>query len=110
MAEYIDRNSFIVSQCNNCDGYCEKVYCDCLSCKRDCRCEMIQDLSNFPAASVRENVKGHDTGEERYFKCSECGYGVADVYEAIGPVLLFEAGKEWNFCPNCGARMDGRGR
>ena len=62
-------------------------------------------IDDVPAADVRENVRGHDTGEERYFKCSECGYGVSDVYEA-GPVLVFEHGKEWHYCPNCGAKME----
>lgn len=51
---------------------------------------------------------GHDTQEDGYFHCSECGYGVADVYESsMSAVYVFEHGKEWNYCPNCGARMDG---
>ena len=57
-------------------------------------------------ATVRH---GRDTQEERYFKCSECGYGAADVYES-GPITLYEGTKRgeggWHYCPNCGAKMD----
>lgn len=53
---------------------------------------------------------GKCTEESRYFHCSECGYGVMDLYEGNyskkNEVLVFEKGHEWKFCPNCGARMD----
>ena len=98
MAEYIDRNSFIVSQCNRCDGYCDKVDCDCLSCKRDCRCEMIQDLIDFPATDVRENVKGEWIRISHRdcfgYKCSACW----EIYNKRKNRLYY--------CPNCGAKMD----
>lgn len=46
----------------------------------------------------------------RCFFCSECGYGVQDVFEGNDAgdyaVYVFEAGKEWNYCPNCGAKVD----
>lgn len=63
-------------------------------------------LLKVPAADVRPVVRGHDTGEDRYFCCSECGYGVDDVFESGSKgVLVFEHNKTWNFCPNCGADM-----
>lgn len=48
---------------------------------------------------------GYDTGECNMFKCSVCGYGVDDIYEEDEtnyPVWSF------NYCPNCGAKMDGK--
>ena len=55
-------------------------------------------------------VHGFDTNTDRYFHCSICGYGVADVYESADTkVKIFDSveDKEWNYCPNCGAKMDG---
>lgn len=62
-------------------------------------------IDGIPAADVKPVRHGHDTGESRYFHCSMCDYGVSDVFED-GPVLVFEKGKEWGYCPNCGAKMD----
>ena len=45
---------------------------------------------------------GYD-GNARIFLCSECGYGFDDIYlcnESDYPM-------EPNYCPNCGAKMDG---
>ena len=50
---------------------------------------------------------GYDTGECNIFKCSVCGYGLDDIYEADEknyPVWNF------NYCPHCGAKMDGGNR
>ena len=54
-----------------------------------------------------EPVKhGHNAGG-RYFTCSECGYVVNDLFEgSTSKVYLFEDGKDWNYCPHCGAKMD----
>ena len=44
----------------------------------------------------------------RYFFCNICGYGVQDLFEGNykgeNEVLVYEKGKEWNYCPNCGAK------
>lgn len=70
----------------------------------------IDEIKAIPAADVRPVVRGKCTDEARYFFCSECGYGVQDVFEGNysdkNEVLLFERGKGWNFCPNCGAMME----
>ena len=54
---------------------------------------------------------GKCTNESRYFHCSLCGYGVMDVFEGNysrkNEVLVFEKCGEWNYCPNCGAKMEG---
>ena len=64
--------------------------------------EIIDDAPTVDAVK-----HGHDTGKDRYFHCSVCGYGVSDVYESgISNVYIFEHGKSWRYCPNCGAKMD----
>ena len=52
--------------------------------------------------SVQER-KGHDTGESRWFHCSECGYGVFDVY--LDDEQKYDLA--YHYCPNCGAHMEG---
>lgn len=69
MAEYINRDEFIISQCHSCDGACENLDCDCLNCKETCRCSMIQDLMEFPAADVVAVIR-----------CRDCRFFAPDVY------------------------------
>ena len=64
--------------------------------------ELIKDdLDKFPAADVRESVHGEwkdifdDEGKWEKTVCSVCGKGCGEAL----PV--------WNFCPNCGADMQG---
>ena len=45
-------------------------------------------------------VHGRWIEEHDYLKCSECGVMVKRNF------VFFDIG-DWNFCPNCGARMDG---
>ena len=64
--------------------------------------EMVVD--DTPTADVVEVKHGFNTGNANIFECSVCGYGVDDIYEADEknyPVW------EFNFCPHCGAKMDG---
>ena len=59
----------------------------------------VQEIADFPTADVVEVVHGEwipiDVGDCCY-RCSVCNF-VRDAY------LL----EEDNYCPNCGARMDG---
>lgn len=70
MAEYINRDEFIKSQCHSCDGYCDVIECDCLNCKYECRCDTIADLLDYPAADV---VPGSDYRDCRNELCLRCG-------------------------------------
>lgn len=59
-------------------------------------CIPLKDLDDFPAADVRENVRGEWIYKDGKTCCSKCfsPYGVR--YDG-----------ENNFCPNCGADMRG---
>lgn len=96
MAEYINRDEFIKSQCHSCDGYCDVIECDCLNCKHECRCDTIADLLDYPAADVVERKKGKWIGGE-LGHCSCCGN--EGCFSDIWP-----DGQE-RYCPNCGADM-----
>lgn len=52
------------------------------------------------AADVAPVRHGRWIEEHDYLKCSECGVMVKRNF------VFFDIG-DWNFCPNCGARMDG---
>lgn len=102
MAEYIDREAFLKD--------IEERYC--LPCKEagknynGCRCracwvdDMCGDVIDAPAVDVAPAVHGRWIEQEKYtfgtmYDCSLCGN------------LILDNGHSWNYCPNCGARMDG---
>lgn len=102
MAEYIEREAFL--------GDIEKRYC--LPCKEEgkdyngcmCRAYWVDDMQGnvigAPAADVAPVVHGRWIEQEKYtfgvmYDCSICGNRILDT------------GHSWNYCPNCGARMDG---
>jgi Zn finger protein HypA/HybF involved in hydrogenase expression len=57
----------------------------------------IEDVKSMPSADVRENKHG-EWLKHSYYKgvliCSDCNHG-SNMYD-----------KDFNFCPNCGAKMD----
>lgn len=65
--------------------------------------KIIDELSDLPAVDVRENVKGEWISPDEISICSNCGK--AAPYDVEGDIIMY-----WpnlNFCPNCGARMNG---
>ena len=61
---------------------------------------MRQDIMDNPAADVAPVRHGWWTEQEKYtfgtmYDCSICGNRILDN------------GHPWNYCPNCGCRMDG---
>ena len=58
------------------------------------------ELDDIEAVPERN---GYDTGASRWFHCSECGYGVFDVY--LDDEQKYDL--EYHYCPNCGAKMKG---
>lgn len=67
-----------------------------------------KDIEESPTIIFEK--RGRCLNKARYFYCSECCYAVADVFEGAKTddkkVYLFEKGKTWNYCPNCGAKME----
>ena len=60
---------------------------------------IIEDLTKFPAADVVEVRYGRWIEQEKYtfgvmYDCSICDNRILDN------------GYSWNYCPNCGAKMD----
>lgn len=62
------------------------------------------DIENFPTADVVPVVHGEWVEYPRpyYFKCSNCKYTVPHK-----KANLFNGKREYNYCPHCGAKMDG---
>lgn len=111
MSEYIDRDRFVMETqrriCANCDkrkgiknGKYRVIYdigdAPCRACGVD---DMISEVEDFPEADVWVVVHGRWipqalTAGFKGLKCSVCN-----------SVLASFAGT--NYCPNCGAKMDG---
>ena len=61
--------------------------------------KLMQAISDMPAADVAPVVHGHWIEKEKYtfgimYDCSLCDNRILDN------------GYSWNYCPNCGAKMD----
>ena len=102
--EYIERDELfeIIAERNRntCNGN--------LSCL-----QMKRMVENIPAADVAEVVHGEWIPLDEEYDIAKCGI-CGEVYEVgEGPLSnreLFSMFREvYNFCPNCGAKMDGGG-
>ena len=108
MDEYIKRNSFLTDtlkrHCTNCsrrkNANGKMVYAigdaPCRACGIG---DMLDAVEDYPAADVRQNVRGDWFYQNPLFidtiMCSVCGYNLpSDEFKT-------------NFCPNCGADMRG---
>lgn len=58
------------------------------------------EIKALPAADVAPVVHGWWLEDHDYLKCPECGVMVKWDF------TFFDIGN-WNYCPNCGAKMDG---
>ena len=90
----IDANEALEVLCN---------YCDVEGCCPEGGCTEFQKISKLPTVEAVEVVHarwemGLDEGDYEYGTCSVCGY---NEYNAFGCCLPH------NYCPNCGAKMDG---
>lgn len=59
-------------------------------------------VEGMPLADVAPVVHGKWIEDHDYLKCPECGVMVKWDF------TFFDIGN-WNYCPNCGAKMDGKG-
>ena len=62
---------------------------------------VLEYVENLPAADVAPVVHGRWKKSGSLLECQYCG----EIYSQLGG----NAGKSWNYCPNCGAKMDGDG-
>lgn len=89
MAEYIDREELLTHQYNASHSNWPQL------------AEMVvgvEDIEDAPAADVAPVVHGRWIEDHDYLKCSECGVMVKWDF------TFFDIGN-WNYCPNCGAKM-----
>lgn len=120
MTEYIGRDAAIAALTEFCYDQTASKYLsvdDCLV-ARDAIERAIKVLESLPAADVatvrhgrwEKNVRG-----DYSIVCSECGYGFpTDGYAWLEcnrrsdeREYCFQITDVKNYCPNCGARMDG---
>lgn len=112
MAEYIEREAFIAQKRNQYCGDCDRRkgmkngkmrFCydigdaPCRACGID---DMLNDVEDFLAADVAPVRRGRwhivklpPSPGYKAKECSECKCNFWDL-------------EEWNFCPNCGAKME----
>ena len=97
MAEYIDRDALMLRikeiHCAECDSYngvrCKACWVD----------DTLDYIDSEPAADVEPVRHGRWIEKEKYtfgimYDCSLCENRILDN------------GHPWNYCPNCGAKMD----
>lgn len=65
----------------------------------DCE-DVISSVENAPVADVAPVRHGHWIEDHDYLKCPECSVMVKWDF------TFFDIGN-WDYCPNCGAKMDG---
>lgn len=91
MAEYIEREAAIKELMNDAPeqvGYSREDAADC-----------IRYMNAVDVAPVRY---GHWIDKGEYGVCTECGGRSGTQYDGVEPTPLMT-----QFCPNCGAKMDG---
>nr|DAQ95645.1 MAG TPA: zinc-ribbon domain protein [Caudoviricetes sp.] len=99
MAEYIKRTA-VFEQFDNADAdVCETD--DFGGVDYGFGMKNIKELINaIPAADVASVVHGRWIEDHDYLKCPECSVMVKWDF------TFFDIGN-WNYCPNCGAKMEG---
>ncbi len=97
MAEYIEREALIKA--------CKKIIHDRWNettapvSWSHAYADFIDDINNQPTADVVPVRHGRWVNENFYTRCSVCGKMA--IYDKYGQEV------ESDYCPNCGARMDG---
>ena len=69
-----------------------------------CDCVLVEDIDNAPTVDAVEVVHGRWEPRQDvigFVRCSVCHD--CNIYDD------WADGKKWNYCPNCGAKMDGDG-
>ena len=63
---------------------------------------VISDIKGMKAADVAPVRHGQWIDKGEYAVCTECGGRSGTQYDGVEPIPLMT-----QFCPNCGAKMDG---
>lgn len=92
MAGYTDREGLLNSICNK--------HCDCDYDGECPNCRLTEPIVAAPAADVAPVRHWRWIEDHDYLKCPECRVMVKCDF------TFFDIG-DWNYCPNCGAKMDG---
>ena len=87
MDEYIKKDEYCENYCR-----CSNEYCDKESCS----------IWKAPSADVAPVRHGRWIDKGEYAVCMECGGRSGTQYDGVEPIPLMT-----QFCPNCGAIMDG---
>ena len=98
MAEYIERDALMLRikeiHCAGCDSY------NGLRCRACLVDDALDYIDSEPAADVAPVRHGRWEWEtEDLYRCTDCHEKV-HVKEVMGR-------PDWDYCPNCGAKMDG---
>ena len=91
MAEYTEREALLNSICYE---TCGMSFCGATN------CAFMAKVASAPAADVAPVVHGRWIEDHDYLKCPQCNVMVKWDF------TFFDIGN-WNYCPNCGAKMDG---
>lgn len=92
MAEYIDKNATV----GILEAMSRSADCECIKKRLE---KEAKRVSAIPAADVAPVVHGRWIEDHDYLKCAKCGVMVKWDF------TFFDIGN-WNYCPNCGAKMD----
>ena len=102
MAEYITREAaiaYIREQSEECQKAFEELGGES-GILADAYKDLAEDFYSIPAADVAPVRHGRWIEDHDYLKCPECSVMVKRDF------TFFDIG-DWNYCPNCGAKMDG---
>lgn len=104
MAEFINREAFKKSveerYCKPCKAEGKDHNgCWCRACWVD---DMLDEVECFQPSDVAPVVHGRWIYKGEYAVCTECGGRSGTQYDGVEPIPLMT-----QFCPNCGAKMDG---
>ena len=77
--------------------------------KEECDCEWLWTILDIPAADVSPVKHGHWKKGKGYERPTENGFVHDDRYfcDCCGWGCCCETKLDFNFCPKCGAKMDG---
>ena len=71
--------------------------------KEECDCECLWAILDIPTVDVAPVRHGEWASEETAVTCTACGRSYDTDFEVKQNVI-----RDFDYCPNCGAKMDGK--